>query len=88
MLIDFGKVSPDAKRWLSFHCEPERVDGNTEAFRIRVKCDRLVNGQCSIYDMRPKMCADYKVGSQACLNSIMKFRNKKQQKQIFELMDA
>ena len=88
MLIDFGKVDADAKRWLEFHSEPERVDGNKVAYRIRVKCNKLQNGLCSIYDMRPKMCIDYKVGSQACLNSILKFRSKKEQKKIFEALDA
>ena len=36
-----------------------------------LKCVALKDGKCSIYDKRPKVCRDFKIGNECCIE----FRN-------------
>jgi len=82
MLIDFGKIPDDAKRWLSLHIECETMDNGTEAHRIRKPCSKLQAGKCSIYEDRPQLCKDYAVGSEGCVKAVLMHRSRKEQRKI------
>ena len=72
---------------MNVRAEVERLDGNKVGYRVRNQCPKLVNGLCSIHETKPKICKDGKIGSQWCLNAVLKFRNKKQQDKIIELIN-
>ena len=61
-LVMGGVFTDDQKRWLEFHgLKVEGVD-----VRIPVRCEKLVDGRCGIYETRPQLCRMYVVWGQSC----------------------
>lgn len=71
----------DADRWLRYHAE--ELD---RGWMFDVKCSKLKNGKCSIYDTRPNLCAVFVVGSQGCLDAVRRRRPFKE-KEIRRLIE-
>ncbi len=54
-LILATEPDEDIKRWIEFH--GIKVTGNM--INIKNKCEKLVDGQCSIYMERPFNCSNF-----------------------------
>ena len=52
----------EAKRWLELH---GITIGNGKLI-IPLRCSKLLNGVCTIYETRPKVCRDFAVDGEAC----------------------
>lgn len=69
---------PDVHRWLSFH-----GDQTSEKWiEFPCRCRKLVNGKCSIYEDRPKICKDLEVGSNECLFIVKRYGSLKIKKML------
>jgi Fe-S-cluster containining protein len=68
-------LTSDTLEWFSFHGEPSE-----HGITLACRCSKLKRGKCSIYDTRPKVCQDYKVGSEACRSAIKRLRPHKQER--------
>lgn len=73
-------TDPDTARWIDFH-GTRTADG----LNFACACSMLKDGLCSIYSTRPKPCADYQVGSDACRSAIAR-RRPEQAAEILELI--
>jgi len=52
-------ANDDVKKWLEYH-GVEVIDKNPFTYiKIPLKCSKLVNNKCSIYDTRPETCREY-----------------------------
>lgn len=78
-----ANMEPDVARWLSY-----RGDIRNLHLRVNVTCDKLDNGQCSIWDTRPQPCRDYPVGGHYCRAAIHARRPPDQADQIIQLLNA
>ena len=45
----------DIKHWIEFH----NIEVKGKMIRIKNKCEKLVNGKCSIYENRPENCKNF-----------------------------
>jgi Fe-S-cluster containining protein len=72
---------PDVYKWLGYHAT--KTNGVFEGLRFDCACSKLKNGKCSVYDDRPDVCKEFKVGSVQCLASIATYRHH-QQKEILK----
>ena len=68
--------------WLKYHGTAVE-----SGIRFDCQCKMLVDGRCSIYEDRPKICRDYQVGSRACLKAIEE-RRYEQRHEIREAMNG
>jgi Fe-S-cluster containining protein len=76
--------SADARRWLSFHGKPG-VRIGVETVILDCECQHLVMGKCSIYNDRPEVCREMKVGGPECKAAI-RIRRKDEAKKIMNLL--
>lgn len=69
-------LSKDEFRYLSYHGEiTDKERGGRKGVRLLAKCQWLGdNGKCAIYPTRPRVCRDYRQGSEGCLEAIKRFR--------------
>ena len=52
---------------------------------LETRCPKLSKcGECKVYDQRPRVCRDYKVGSDLCLKTIALRRKGHQGERILE----
>lgn len=66
--IPTAAMQGEAGEWLAYHGKQEGA-----VVRFNCQCTMLHKGKCKIYEDRPKVCIDYKVGSQSCLTAIKMF---------------
>ena len=54
------KPPKDWHRWVNLH-EKARIirEGKDWYLRLELKCSKLKNNRCSIYNNRPKLCKEY-----------------------------
>ena len=65
MWVDSASYTEDVQEWLSYHGKKE---GN--GVWLDVPCDKLKDGRCLIYDNRPTICKEFKVGGKNCAMAI------------------
>ena len=80
--IPFMALKGDAGDWLAYH---GKLEG--ESVRFECACTKLKEGRCTIYQKRPKVCVDYKVGSPSCRAAIHKY-NPEKEAQILQLITS
>jgi len=61
------------------------IDEENGRLFYRCGCKKLVNGLCTIYDSKPKICSEFAVGSVLCISCVNELRPKKA-KAILALM--
>lgn len=62
---------PDAIRWLGM-----RGEIRNQTLRINVACCNLTDdGECGVWETRPQGCRDYKIGSPACREAVLRLRS-------------
>jgi len=45
-------------------------------FEVESRCPKLKKcGSCGVYEIRPEVCKDYKVGGQNCIDTVMRRRD-------------
>jgi hypothetical protein len=71
----------DVAQWLEFHGEPSPLE-----VMFNLPCKKLVDGKCSCYVDRPKMCAEFAVGSDDCRTCIKLRRRPEQAAEILKLV--
>ena len=52
-------VDDDVKKWLEYHGIKTEFKNPLTYIRIPLKCSKLKDGKCSIYENRPQVCRDY-----------------------------
>lgn len=67
-------IDEEAKRWIELHGEPA-----ARGTRFLCQCSKLKDGKCSIYEERPGVCKEYKVGSRGCLEAVHRFNPEKEE---------
>ena len=76
LFLDMTKgMSGDEKRWMELHGYKRGT-----FVRFDAQCSKLVDGKCSIYDIRPGICRYSKVGGPECLNALKQLAPEKYEK--------
>ena len=71
-------LDPDTQRWFDLHTTTIRGHRCFES-----KCSMLSDkGRCNIYADRPKMCVDFEVGGERCIEAVLHRRTPEQFEQI------
>ena len=64
IVVQFETATDESLEWLNLH---EGVMADKKSMRFECKCSMLKDGLCSIWNKRPQICRQYKIGSEACL---------------------
>lgn len=65
------KGKEEIDRWLEYHGMAEEQG---QAVYLECRCTKLVDGLCSVYSSRPRVCRKFGVGSVGCMKAIARNR--------------
>lgn len=80
-------MQPRSMGWPDHVCQWMEYHGKVTEIGVEFEqpCSKLKSGLCSVYETRPKMCQDFKVGSTGCLHAVAT-RRTSQEAEIKALM--
>ena len=67
VVVTVGDMTPDQRRWAEMRGPLDFRHEGALFWRLPVECEHLtMTGKCGIYEKRPAVCREFKMGGELC----------------------